>query len=134
VPVGVPLPVFALLIAIVAVLIATVLRQWPRAPQKPRVPVGAIVGVGVHVRPVPMRLRAGGRGVHLTRKVANRSAATAASGSLGWQRLMMVLALTGAAERTAVISFAVALVIVALVVLAVWRLWQGPFRSGPGDE
>ena len=47
---------------------------------------------------------------------------------------MLVLALTGAAERTALISFAVALVIVALVVLAVWRLWQGPFRSDPGDE
>ena len=48
--------------------------------------------------------------------------------------VMVVLALTGAAQQTMLISFAVALVIVALVVLAVWRLWQGPFRSKQGDE
>jgi hypothetical protein len=53
---------------------------------------------------------------------------------LGWRVMMVVLALTGAAQQTMLISFAVALVIVALVVLAVWRLWQGPFRSKQGDE
>jgi hypothetical protein len=47
---------------------------------------------------------------------------------------MLVLALTGAAQQTVIVSFAVALVIVALVVLAVWRLWQGPFRSERGEK
>ncbi len=122
------------LVVVAAMLVAAVVRQGLRAPRQPRMPVGATMGVGMHVSPVPVRLGAGVRGVHMTRKLANRSAVAAASGSLCWQRLMMVLALTGAAERTAMISFAVALVIVALVVLAVWRLWQGPFRSGPGDE
>jgi hypothetical protein len=47
---------------------------------------------------------------------------------------MGVLGLSGAAEETIVVSFAVALLIVAVVAFAVWRLWQGPFRSGPGEE
>jgi hypothetical protein len=46
---------------------------------------------------------------------------------------MGLLALSAANATAIVISFAVALLIVAGVVFVVWRLWQGPFHS-PSEE
>jgi len=45
----------------------------------------------------------------------------------------MLIALS-AAGQTAILSFLAASVIVAAVVVVVWRLWQGPFRSPPEDD